>query len=410
MKDFKSEESERLDKILNRIFFYFLLFLFLIKNTVLINIPLSNIIFGGIILLFTILYIISYKLYNLKKYNLIFLTLLGLLMLQGFYLTYHHRFSYFKYFYDILRYLIFIGIFLFGKYAYNNISSKGLIKWFMILVFYHIITGYYSLLFGEVTIIKSSLRLSGEFGANIGQFGLLMGLCVILLIILIKYCSNIFQKSLMGILMLLTLVLLSYNNTMRIIASLVFAMFIYYVLYRKKYIYLIVLSVLVIALIVINKEIYSRLVSIFTSNYNVAEMSGTEHENSFQWRIMEWYLLITDWYKNYLFLGVGLGQQTALHGFITLWGEPYMAHSDFVKLLVETGLIGFPVVLFLYHWLYKFIKNNCNIDEFIIVFLYFFFCLLTGNTLFTNPLQIFIFLIGYLTMENKIVSSSAISA
>ena len=112
-------------------------------------------------------------------------------------------------------------------------------------------------------------------------------------------------------------------------------------------------------------------------------------------------LLITDWYKNYFIMGVGLGQQTVLNGFVTPDGEKYVAHSDFVKLARETGLVGFPFILGLYYSLYKFIRHRCFVEEFQMVFLYFAFCLLTGNTLFSNPMQIFAFLIGFLTMRKK---------
>ena len=152
----------KLEKVLNKIAFYFLLLLFALKNTVFINTSISNIIFSGIMLMFTVGYIISYKMYNLKKNNVIFLTVLGLVLFQGLFLTYHLKFSYGKYATDVLRYLTFIGIFLFGKFAYNNISSKGLGMWFAIILLYHLITGYYELLFGHVLEIGGMERLSGK--------------------------------------------------------------------------------------------------------------------------------------------------------------------------------------------------------------------------------------------------------
>ena len=68
---------------------------------------------------------------------------------------------------------------------------KGLAIWFVIMLVYHIVTGYASLILGEITIVHENLRLGGEF-ENIGQFGLLMGLSIILLFIILKnskkYC------------------------------------------------------------------------------------------------------------------------------------------------------------------------------------------------------------------------------
>ena len=391
----------KVDVVLNRLLFYFLLFLFFLKNTIFINSSYFNIGFAGIILVFMGLYIITYKIYNLKTSNIIFLTLFGLLLFQGFILTYHLKFSYYKYFYDIARYLSFIGIFIFGKYAFNNISSKGIAIWYLLIILYHVITGYFILFFGELTIMHENIRLSGGF-ENIGQFGLLMGLSTIILLILFKYSKDLLYRIIFTILIILTVVLLSFNNTMRAFVALMFGFFMYYIFYKKKFLYFFIICLFVFAFIFTNKELFHKLSSILTSSYDISGLNNGGMENSFQWRVAQWYLLITDWFHNYLFMGVGLGQQTVLHGFITPWGEPFVAHSDFVKLLVETGLIGFTIVLILYFQLYKFIKNNSYPEEFMIIFMYFLFCLLTGNTLFSDPFQIFVFMIGFMTMVKPV--------
>ena len=391
---------DKQDKILNKIFFYFLLFFFLLKNTVLLNSTISNVAFAGVILIFSAVYVFTYKLYNLRTSNLIFLLLFGLIISLGFYKAYHVRYSLFQYFYDVVRYITYIGIFLFGKYAYNNISLKGLSKWYVILILYHIITGFGKVVFGEIAIVHENARLGGEF-ENIGQFGMLLGLNIILLLIIFLHTHDLIQKAFMIFLMLTCLALLAFNDTMRVIASLAFAFFMFYVVYKKHYSFFFVMILLFLLLITVNKEVYTRLSSMLTSSYNIGEISNEKLQNSFQWRVLQWYLLIKDWYNNYFIMGVGLGQQQILHGFIAPWGEPFIAHSDVVKLLVETGLIGFPVLLIMYYWLYKFVNRTTMLEEFRLVFLYFTFCLATGNTLFSNPFQMFLFLIGYLTMEIK---------
>ena len=205
----------------------------------------------------------------------------------------------------------------------------------------------------------------------------------------------------MLLLIILTVILLSFNNTMRVFASLVFAFFTYYIVYKRKFAFLIIICALVAGFLLANKEVSERLIVMFNSNYDISELNGVKLNNSLQWRVMQWYLLISDWSQNYLLKGVGLGQQTFLHGFITPWGEPFVAHSDFVKLLVETGLIGFPIIIFLNVRLYRFVKKQSYVNEFLLVFLFIYFCLLTGNTLFSNPFQIFIFLIGFFTGKKQ---------
>ncbi|MBP7497198.1 MAG: O-antigen ligase family protein [Bacteroidales bacterium] len=289
-----------------------------------------------------------------------------------------------------------MGLFIFGCFSAAHINIKKISIVFILIFIYHIIPAYYSLLTGQANVLFSNIRVSGEF-QNVGQFGMLMGLAFIIFYILYLKSRVLSYKIIFAFLIMLALAILAFNNTLRIFAAIVFAFSIYYILYKRKIKYLFIIAIFVLLLILFNAQVYQRLYELFTVSYKLEELSEMKFDNSFQWRIMQWYLLTSDWIKNYFISGVGLGQQTMLKGFIAPWGEPFVAHSDFVKLLVETGFIGFPLILIICFSIASFIKKEIYVSQFALVILYFLFCLLTGNTMFSNPFQIFIFLIGYLS-------------
>jgi len=74
------------------------------------------------------------------------------------------------------------------------------------------------------------------------------------------------------------------------------------------------------------------------------DLSVTEGErlgSSFQWRILQWKLLINDWAGNFFWFGSGTGQVESMSGLVDENGVAYLAHSDLVTFLVEFGVVGF---------------------------------------------------------------------
>ena len=64
----------------------------------------------------------------------------------------------------------------------------------------------------------------------------------------------------------------------------------------------------------------------------------TEFRNSFNWRLVQWQDLLSDW-QEYPLLGYGLGTTEELSIFRTT------SHNDYVRFLVEEGVVGFSLFL-----------------------------------------------------------------
>ena len=199
--------------------------------------------------------------------------------------------------------------------------------------------------------------------------------------------------------MLVTVALLGLNSSLKSIVVLIGAFAFYFIIYKKRFRYLFFLVGLSLVLVIINPEVYLRIESILRASYDAEKIYGTVLENSFQWRVLQWYQLITDWWYNYTFFGAGLGQETELKGYVNSVGVPYIAHSDFVKLLIETGIIGIIFIGYLGFNFYKKLKRFTiinNIEIFLLFFYYFLFGGISGSALITITVSLFSLYLGNL--------------
>jgi O-antigen ligase len=74
-----------------------------------------------------------------------------------------------------------------------------------------------------------------------------------------------------------------------------------------------------------------------------ASFADEAQASSWEWRLLNWGLLLEEWKKEPVF-GYGLGATTDM---VRPLNGPYnngLPHSDYVRLLVETGVVGFVVV------------------------------------------------------------------
>ena len=93
----------------------------------------------------------------------------------------------------------------------------------------------------------------------------------------------------MAILFIMTMGVLAFNNTMRIIVAVGFGFFMFYVVGKGNYKYLIILILLGGGLILINKDVYNRLAHVLSAHYSMENIDRAHVENSFQWRMAQWY-------------------------------------------------------------------------------------------------------------------------
>lgn len=85
--------------------------------------------------------------------------------------------------------------------------------------------------------------------------------------------------------------------------------------------------------------------------------------DSFTWRIVNWTNLLEIW-KDRPILGTGLQTIELVNPWKTIEGIGYAAHNDFLKILIETGIVGlifnFFFVAFLGYTIYKEYKKSKN--------------------------------------------------
>ena len=152
----------------------------------------------------------------------------------------------------------------------------------------------------------------------------------------------------------------------------------------RSFVGVIILFVLLIAMFMSTEFGRERLVSVFETpilnpdiTVNQAILMSWTDGNSFNWRLAQWSYLIEEWKKS-PFLGYGLGLTSYL-GPIGAY-----AHNDYVRVLVEGGLIGsffflvFYVLQFAYLLKLYFSTINSSKKRFCLVLIAIFFSTLTG--------------------------------
>src|SRR5690606_7458507 len=116
-----------------------------------------------------------------------------------------------------------------------------------------------------------------------------------------------------------------------------------------------------------------------------------------------------------LLTGAGIGQETKLDGIKKPDGVPFISHSDFVKITIETGLIGLaifiPIIIYFYR-LNRKILDRHGLESGQIVFYYFLLCSVLGSALHTESFFLYLYGLGYLSVlpslnHNKVSCESS---
>lgn len=389
------QNKDTLYKILFDIYLVF----FVLRTTIFVNNSYYNIIFGGCSIIFISFLINTYKGFKIKNKDA-----LNAIVISGFVLIhivlvliYRHNITHLIK--DVFRYIYLVCIFGLGIY-YGKISSnnKRIFYTVLIIVLFHCIIGILNFIFGfGVVELHGNQRLYGFFDSA-GKFGTLLGFSGIFFFI--NY--SLYKKLIYLVLMLIALILLGLNGSLKSIVVFVGTIAFFFIVYKRKFKYLFIILFLGIVFIIVNPEIFYRVKSIFTTSYDPDKIYGTVLENSFQWRFLQWYQLISDWWHNYTLFGAGLGQETMLHGYVNSEGIPYIAHSDFVKLLIETGIIGIVFIIYLVFKLYKKMKKFVivnNIEIFLLLFYYFLFGGILGSSLITITISLYLLYLGNLITQ-----------
>jgi len=119
---------------------------------------------------------------------------------------------------------------------------------------------------------------------------------------------------------------------------------------------------------------------------------GDKLESSMMWRALHWRLLLQDWFANYFWTGAGTGQVASLQALRTDNGEGFIAHSDWVGLLVELGPILFGVAVLAHVRIYRRATalvraGYLDFQPIRLVFLLFILMATVGNILYSAAYQ-----------------------
>src|SRR5690606_35537232 len=172
---------------------------------------------------------------------------------------------------------------------------------------------------------------------QLGIYGTFLGGCIAFLLACQAERKGLY-RSFLFLLVLILAALLAFNNTLKALVALGVAYAIYLVIDEKKLSKLVVLFLLSLIVVLVNSGVKERIERVLTSTMDPTEIIGSKLDNSFQWRVGHWYLLVEDTLKHRPLFGVGVGQERAVSaGFYSQDGSPFSTHSDLVKILVESG-------------------------------------------------------------------------
>ncbi len=128
--------------------------------------------------------------------------------------------------------------------------------------------------------------------------------------------------------------------------------------------------------------------------------------SSLLWRVEHWAFLIRDWSHNFFWTGSGIGQSINMRGIRSIYGEGAAAHSDWVALIVEGGIVIAPLWLAAIsaaiYFSFRGLRKSTNRRLFVLVTAYFVLIMLTGNVLYTSSfLYCYWLLIGALLSDRS---------
>lgn len=139
-------------------------------------------------------------------------------------------------------------------------------------------------------------------------------------------------------------------------------------------------------------------------------ISASEKPSSLLWRLEHWSQLLSDWYENYFWLGSGIGQSVNMRGVRALLQEGAMAHSDWVAILVEGGVLIGSLWVILMALAIRTIRRSI-IDPgrrqlFSVLTLYFVVIMIAGNVAYTVPFMYCYWILAGAVMACKEVRRS----
>lgn len=134
--------------------------------------------------------------------------------------------------------------------------------------------------------------------------------------------------------------------------------------------------------------------AIVNSRFN---LKVDDNMGSFNWRVMKWITSIEYWIKNPVSVMFGLGWMTSFVYTSNILYVGYAMHNEFIRILFETGLVGFFSYIAFLFYVFKDIitlNNKCKLKNFFRdIYILFIIGSLTGNLLGVPENTMYFFLI-----------------
>jgi O-antigen ligase len=287
--------------------------------------------------------------------------------------------------YQILRFAAIIGIIYLLSYycARKNLNLKKLIE---LLTYIYLFISIISI----ISVLNGSVKRAQWPHSHPNT----LGTCFVIFLIYRIPSIKKFNSFEIFKIFLLFAGLLSTKSLSSFLILLV-ALFIYFIKAKRKFIFIssLLIILLLINLFGLDTFIIERINNI-SLNRDVIEYAGMGYiNNSFEWRIYNWTLLIEEFLKKPL-LGYGTLGWMIINPLRSTLGFGFLPHNEFVGWLVQFGVIGSLVLLcFLINMLIKYYRkirlyNYQSIFPFIII--PFILAAIAGRT-FVDPLNFYYF-------------------
>jgi len=354
--------------------------------------PVSGILGLSIIFLFIIAVVNNRGSLNTKVSNLEFSIIIFLLLtIFVFIINFVDGSIWLNYFLkEFLRVTsIFCFYYIVKIFFVNNDDFNLFLKFLLFISIFSSLFGVYQLIFKSKIFGGELERIYGT-AAHANSFALLLIFFSAILFYFIFTGAKKISKIFLFLYLLLLFILLIFTySRAALIFFILFVFFVYIRFYRKK-IFIIISVALVIILLfgIFTFPLYKERLQILTKMdeaiYGIFVLNENIVPSSFSWRLINYKGLLDAYVEKPLF-GYGLGSAYKL----SPWGDNIYAHSDYIKMLVETGIIGFSGFLFvlgiLWYFLFKKSKLSFRFEHKLFSYLVLcFFTVYIFASFFTN--------------------------
>jgi O-antigen ligase len=214
---------------------------------------------------------------------------------------------------------------------------RYVVNWILFSLIIPISIGYYQIFFQPDLYVAGGHRIYGTT-AHPNAFSLYLVLFIGITLWKLKFSR--LKLPWAGAIVILLFALVNTFSISGIVMLAVFISLFVYVEFEIKYRIIILLFFLVLITIFINTEMGQKRIDGLKRTPPLMTIINDEIvTNSFAWRIVNWKLLYEKW-TDKPFLGYGLNTSSIINP----W-HMAAAHNDYMRFLVELGLIGFSIYL-----------------------------------------------------------------